>query len=248
MTGKVKNPKTATKTVTNRTSPKPNYLPPCLQGGEKPLKGIRMKQKISWCIIAALTFTAALTGTVYANTSSAKKSAAPEHILLCSSAAEPAVAPEKNPPGDIPDSQVFVKYASSAYELDTPEGWARTVNGASVTFIYRFDGLSVTLTDAAGMPTIESIRKNQAEALMKTGRAVHIKRIDAVTLSKSPVIRMVYESNSKPDPVVNKQVRLENTAYFYYRNGKLAELTLWAPLGADNVDQWRRISRSFKWR
>ena len=248
MTGKVKNPKTATKTVTNRASPIPNYLPPCLQGGKKSLKGIRMKHKISWFIIAALTFTAAQTGAVYAGASSGKKSAAPKQILLCSSAAESAVVPEKNPPGDIPDSQVFVKYTSSAYELDTPEGWARSVSGANVTFKYRFDGLSVTLTDAAGAPAIESIRKNQAKALMKTGRAVHIKRIDTITLSKSPVVRMVYESNSEPDPVVNKQMRLENTAYFYYRNGKLAELTLWAPLGADNVDQWRRISRSFKWR
>ena len=33
----------------------------------------------------------------------------------------------------------------------------------------------------------------------------------------------------------------------FYKNGKLAVLTLWAPLGADNVDQWQRMSQSFKW-
>ena len=39
-----------------------------------------------------------------------------------------AVAPEVSPAGDIPDTQAFVKYRSAAggYELDVPEGWART--------------------------------------------------------------------------------------------------------------------------
>jgi hypothetical protein len=45
----------------------------------------------------------------------------------------------------------------------------------------------------------------------------------------------------------NKQVRLENNRYLYFNNGKLATLTLSAPVGADNVDQWLRIARSFKW-
>ena len=40
---------------------------------------------------------------------------------------ETPVAPEKNPPGDIPDTQVFVEYRSAGggYQLEVPEGWAR---------------------------------------------------------------------------------------------------------------------------
>ncbi len=165
-------------------------------------------------------------------------------------AGEKPVAPEINPIGDIPDSQVFVNYASSqgGYEIEVPEGWARTTMGMDVTFREKLDGLSVKVTNAAGPPDAESIRKNQAELLKKTGRAVRIKRIQNIKLSNGPAVRMVYESNSEPDPVVNKQVRLENNSYFFYRNGKLAELRLWAPLGADNVDQWNRISSSFRWR
>jgi hypothetical protein len=163
---------------------------------------------------------------------------------------EKPVAPEKNPPGDIPDSQVFVKYASSqgGYEVEFPEGWARTTRGSNVIFTDKFDGLSVTITNAAGTPSVKSLRKNQAKQLKETGRAVRIKSIKAIRLSNGPAVLMVYRSNSEPDPVVNKQVRLENSSYFYYKNGKLAELRLWAPLGADNVDQWNRISNSFRWR
>jgi len=68
-----------------------------------------------------------------------------------------------------------------------------------------------------------------------------------VQLHGKPAVLMVYTSNSDPDPVTGKQVRLENNAYLFFKNGKLATLRLWAPLGADNVDQWKLISRSFRW-
>jgi hypothetical protein len=35
--------------------------------------------------------------------------------------------------------------------------------------------------------------------------------------------------------------------YVFYKNGKEAMLTVWAPLGADNVDQWNRMAKSFRW-
>jgi hypothetical protein len=47
--------------------------------------------------------------------------------------------------------------------------------------------------------------------------------------------------------VTNKRVRLENIAYIFYKNGKEATLTVWAPQGADNVDQWNRMANSFRW-
>jgi hypothetical protein len=163
---------------------------------------------------------------------------------------EKPVAPEKNPPGDIPDSQVFVKYTSlrGGYELDVPEGWARRTRGGDVIFASKLDGLSVTITDEGKMPDAQSVRKNQVKQLEKTGRAVVIKSIKDIKFKSGPAVRVAYESNSEPNPVTNKQVRLENNIYVYYRNGKMAELRLWAPVGADNVDQWNRISHSFRWR
>ena len=63
----------------------------------------------------------------------------------------------------------------------------------------------------------------------------------------STAIAVTYTSNSDPDPVTAKQVRLEDVTYYFYRQGSLAALTLWAPAGADNVDQWKLMSESFKW-
>src|SRR3954470_10175370 len=41
-------------------------------------------------------------------------------------ARETAIAPEKNPPGDIPDNQVFVPYRSPlGSSIKVPEGWSR---------------------------------------------------------------------------------------------------------------------------
>jgi hypothetical protein len=56
-----------------------------------------------------------------------------------------------------------------------------------------------------------------------------------------------YASNSDPDPVSSKQIRQENNTYLFFKNGKLATLTLWAPQGADNVDQWQQMAQSFRW-
>ncbi len=165
-------------------------------------------------------------------------------------AAEKPVARRTTPSGDIPDSQVFVTYASSVggYQLDVPEGWARRVDGTNVRFTFDFDGLSVKVTPARSCPTASTILANQAQALDASGRAVTGAHVIDLTMSGEPVVLLRYESNSAPNSVTNKEVRLENDAYFYFHNGRLAELRLWAPAGSDNVDQWRRISNSFTWR
>jgi hypothetical protein len=162
---------------------------------------------------------------------------------------ETPVAPEKNPPGDIPDSQVFITYRSTdgQYQLEVPEGWARSTQGADVSFIDKLDGVKVTITQASAAPTAASVRTNEAAALLKSGRAVQVDKIQDVQLPAGAAVLVEYSSNSDPDPVTGKQVRLENSMYLYFQNGKLAALTLWAPLGADNVDQWQRISQSFRW-
>jgi hypothetical protein len=163
---------------------------------------------------------------------------------------EQPVAPEQNPPGDIPDNQVFVEYASAAngYTLQVPEGWARTETGTDVSFVDKLDGLKVAITDAATAPTAKTAPDNEVAALQKSGRAVQITGVKDVQLPGGPAVLVEYTSNSDPNPVTGKQVRLEDNSYLFFKNGKLATLTLWAPLGADNVDQWQQIAKSFKWK
>jgi hypothetical protein len=162
---------------------------------------------------------------------------------------EKPIAPEKNPPGDIPDTQVFITYRSTdgQYQLDVPEGWARSTQGADVSFIDKLDGVKVTIIQASAAPTAASVRSNEVAALQKSGRAVQVGKVQGVQLSSGAAVLVSYSSNSDPDPVTGKQVRLESNMYLFFKSGRLAALTLWAPLGADNVDQWQRISQSFRW-
>lgn len=163
-------------------------------------------------------------------------------------AAETAVAPEKNPPGDIPDTQVFIDYASkSGFSLKVPEGWARSDRADGVSFVDKLDGIVVTESSGAAAPTVETVKAGYVSAMGKSVRAMKIDTIEAVKLPAGPVVRIAYSSNSDPNPVTNKQVRLENQRYLYFKDGRLVSVELYAPLGADNVDQWQLMSQSFRW-
>ena len=164
---------------------------------------------------------------------------------------ENAVAREVNPPGDIPDSQAFINYANTAgkYQLDVPEGWARTENGPSVSFVNKFDGVKVDVgVTPVARKNAATVRSDEAKALQAQGHAVTISAVNDVKLPAGDAVVIKYTSNSEPNAVTNKKVRLENETYLFFRNGQEAMLTLWAPQGADNVDQWQRMSKSFRWK
>src|SRR5262245_40523704 len=75
-------------------------------------------------------------------------------------AAEQAVPAEKNPPGDIPDTQVFIDYASPAgFAMKVPEGWARTDRADGASFVDKLDGVVLTITKADAAPTVEIAKK-----------------------------------------------------------------------------------------
>jgi len=180
--------------------------------------------------------------------------ATPTNSPVVGNLKEQPLAPEVNPPGDIPDSQTFVAYTSNTghYRLDVPEGWARREAGGNVSFVDKLDGVTVTLTDTTTPLTPDLVRTHEAIQLEQAERAVQIVNVrDAQLPHNSGVLNSAvliqYTSNSEPDPTTGKKVRLENNMYLFVHNGKLAKLRLWAPQGADNVDQWQRISRSFRW-
>jgi hypothetical protein len=163
---------------------------------------------------------------------------------------ETPIAPENNPPGDIPDNQVFVSFASPAggYKLDVPEGWARMVNGATASFTdNKFNSVGVDVTSAAAAPTVDSVRTSVVPMLEQSGRAVQVQKVEPMSLPSGAAVRVTYTANSDPNAVTGKQIRLENEQYIFFKNGKQAMLTLSAPQGSDNVDQWQRMAQSFAW-
>ena len=173
-----------------------------------------------------------------------------QFVSTAAMAAESAVAQEKNPPGDIPDSQVFVVYTSVlGFSIKVPEGWARTDRSDGASFADKYNEIDAAVNPTtASAPSTASVNNHEAVDLVKAGRAVKIEAIQNVKLRSGPAILIVYSSNSEPNPITDKQLRLENNRYLIYQGGKLASINLSAPLGADNVDQWKLISNSFQWR
>jgi len=177
-------------------------------------------------------------------------SSAAELVSHGSAHVEEALAPMKKPSGDIPDNQQFVSYSSptGGYSLQVPEGWARRESGQGVRFDFNYDGLWLRITHVPPSSTLASMRADLLKKLESGGGAVTVKSVGTIRINGTEVLRATYDSNSEPNSVTNKRVRLENDVYYYYREGRIAELRLWAPLGADNVDQWQRVSRSFAWK
>jgi hypothetical protein len=173
----------------------------------------------------------------------------PPAALLQAQGAETAVKPEINPPGDIPDSQVFVKFSSPlGFTIKVPEGWARQDDAGKTVFSDKYNKI-VLSSDALVKPLDLAFAKAAlATDIEKTGRAVNILKIVNAKLKSGDAVRVIYESNSEPNSVTNKQIREENERYYFARDGKLVWLDLSAPKGADNVDQWQLISSSFRWK
>ncbi len=160
---------------------------------------------------------------------------------------EVPVTPEVSPPGDIPDSQVFITFKSKAgFSIKVPEGWARKDGGDTTAFANKYDLVTVILTDLA-MPLDLTYAKQTLVPEIEKGRAVKIDRITDVDLPGGKAIKISYSENSEPNSVTNKQIRMESERYFFTVNGKLATVYLSAPLGSDNVDQWLLMSSSFRW-
>jgi hypothetical protein len=163
-------------------------------------------------------------------------------------AQEQPIAPEANPPGDIPDSQVLITYESPlGLTLKIPEGWARTDRADGAFFADRYDSVDLSVAPAPAAPTADSVRRKEIPELVRAGHAVEVSAVRTVTLAAGSAVLVVYTSNSEPNAVTGKRIRLDNDRYLFYRAGRVATLTLSAPAGADNADQWRLMAESLRW-
>jgi hypothetical protein len=164
-------------------------------------------------------------------------------------AQETLVAPEKNPPGDIPDNQVFVTYdAPSGFSLKVPEGWSRAAIAGGVKFFDKYDLIEATTGQADAAPTPASAQSREVADLVGSGHAVKVGTVEETKLKSGPALHIGYVANSEPNPVTSKQIRLEHERFVFFKDGKTVTLDLAAPAGADNVDQWQLISNSFRWK
>ena len=157
-------------------------------------------------------------------------------------------APEVVEPGDIPDNQVFIPFASAdgIYTVKVPEGWARTETGGVVTFTDNYNSIALHSSTAATAPTVDTV---SATGLSDVSSDPTFTLIDvtAVTRTAGTGVLATYEIGSAPNPVTGKKALLAVERYVFFHNGTVVTMNLSGAKGADNVDPWRIVSDSLTW-
>ena len=147
--------------------------------------------------------------------------------------------------GDIPDNQVFLVFRNSAagYSIKYPEGWAQSGGASRLAFRDKNNIVRVVVLKGAA-PTVAGVRA-QVAAL----NGVHIQSgPQHVTISGAPALKVVYTTRSSPNAVTSKRVTLIVDRYYLAHAGKEAIVDLGTPVGVDNVDAYRMMIESFRWR
>jgi hypothetical protein len=159
-------------------------------------------------------------------------------------------APEVNPAGDIPDNQVFVPYSppGGRFTVKVPEGWGRTARAGTVSFTDKLNTISMETRPAPAAPTRASARQAELPAIRSASRRYEPGSVTQVRRAGGDVVLVTFKADAPADPVTGKVVHDAVERYEFWRGGTEAILTLAGPVGADNVDPWRIVSDSFRWR
>jgi hypothetical protein len=147
--------------------------------------------------------------------------------------------------GDIPDNQVFIVFRNAArgYALKYPEGWAEQGNGATVTFRDKNNIVRIVVNPGAAFTTA-SVRRDLASL-----KNAHVQSGPMqLTIGRGPAFKVVYATESAANAVTGKRVKLVVDRYYLSHGGKEAIVDLGTPQGVDNVDAYRLMIESFRWR
>ena len=159
------------------------------------------------------------------------------------------VPAESNPPGDIPDTTVYVLYQSAAghFQLRVPEGWSRSSFASSSTFSSNLNSITAAWMPIAAAPSVSTARSVTIPDLRAHTLAFRLQSVRSVPLAGGTAIEIVFQVNSSPNSVTGKQYRLVIERFELQRAGRGAILSLSSAVGSDNVDPWRIVSESFRW-
>jgi hypothetical protein len=179
------------------------------------------------------------------HTAPATTTAPPAKAATTTTAGAGALQAEANAAatGDIPDNQVFLVFRDSpaGYSVKYPEGWAQGGAGPAVTFRDKNNAVRIVVRTAP-RPTPANVRRDLGAGATVTAAPTR------VSLPAGPALEVVYRTTSAPSPVTGKRVTLTVDRYALWRGGREALLDLGTPVGVDNVDAYRLIAQSFRWR
>lgn len=150
--------------------------------------------------------------------------------------------------GDIPDTQNFLTLSAPRLRVSMlyPEGWTvqETASGASI--LDKNNLVRIALSRGS-TPTAASVQ-TQLAALKRTTPTLTASTPREISLKSGPAVKATYTTQSAPNPVTGKQVTLTVDRYELARAGRVAVIDLGTPVGVDNVDAYKRMIESFKWR
>jgi hypothetical protein len=156
---------------------------------------------------------------------------------------------ESNPPGDIPDNQVYVPFVAPGgrVSVKVPEGWARSSTSTGTEFTDKLNRIEIAPGTSGSAPTIDSVTSSDVPKLRSNVPNFNLGKITAEKRAGGTVVLVRYQGDSPQDPVTGKVVRDAFERYAYYHSGQRLDLTLSGPTNADNVDPWRIVSDSVRW-
>jgi hypothetical protein len=150
--------------------------------------------------------------------------------------------------GDIPDNQVFLTFTarSEPFSIKYPEGWTQSGARGTVTFRDK-NNLVRVLVRPGTTPTAASV-SSQLAALRRANSTLTFTAPHPIALQAGGAIRARYTTVTAPNPVTGRRVKLVVDRYELARGGRVAIVDLGTPVGVDNVDAYRMMIQSFRWR
>lgn len=148
--------------------------------------------------------------------------------------------------GDIADTATYLTYHGTGYSLKYVEGWG----------IQQGPGRDVTMSDKDSSERVAiqnstragSLASADLARLRRTAPQFRLLARHAVRLPSGDVGYVQYRTLSAQDPVTGKRVPVIVDRYYIPGSGKVAVLSLSTPVAVDNLDAFRLIARSFRWR
>jgi hypothetical protein len=194
--------------------------------------------------VAACGSLAACGGGSYKSAAGAP-SASPTQITSASALAADAKSAAT---GDIPDSQNFLTLNAPRLRISMvyPEGWAVQESASGVSIKEKNNLVRIALAHGP-TPTTASVQA-QLAALKSSTPSLTSGSVQAISLKSGPAVKVTYTTLSAPNPVTGKQVTLMVDRYVLEHGGRVAIVDLGTPVGVDNVDAYKRMIESFKWR
>jgi hypothetical protein len=130
--------------------------------------------------------------------------------------------------------------------MQYPEGWVQGGGGTDVTLQDKNNLVRIVVrrgtAPSASQVAQELQRQKQTTPSLQAGTA------SSVTVGKTQAVKVSYTTQSAANPVTGKRVLLLVDRYVLPGAGRYAIVDLGSPKGVDNVDAYKMMIGSFRWR